>query len=318
MESLLQLNPEDQALQLERLTCLRDLARRDERLATYQELCAKKETHPVFCQQYAQELRDDARRHADAIWLLRRAIRRWPVHAANYYILANLYSDQRRFDEALELYRIAACMDDKDEQLAQAYFSSAVFRKQTGQALDFLRRRFERFGRKSSLPARTLSWAYMQLDCSREALEVIEAAIQLRTTDGELLLYAADTHAACGLEHLPRAEQLLQEARDKAPPGAWLRTAARVAACGSRLSEALECWNQVLQIQPLAIDAHRAVAQLLSETQGREAALEHLRQAAERFPHLRPLQELRVEWLREELPEVRESAIRQAIAGRAQ
>ncbi len=314
VERLLEVNSEDQSLQLERLSCLRDLTRRDERLSIYEELCARSETHPIFYQQYAQELRSDARRHDDAIWLLRRGIRRWPTHAANYYVLANLYWDQRRFDEALDLYRIAACLDDKEEQFSHAYFATAVSRNQSEQALDFLRRRFERFGGKSGFPARTLYAAYTQLDRNQEALEAIDAAARLRPDDGELLLFAADAYAACSLENLARAEEMFQEARDKSPPGSWLRTAARMAACDGRLDDALESWMQVLRIQPLAIDAHRAMAQLLAETQGRAAALEHLRQAAERFPHLYPLHELHVESLREEPPEVSEAVIRQAIA----
>ena len=317
VERLLEINPEDQSLQLERLSCLRDVAHRDDRLATYRDLCARKETHPIFYQQYAQELRADARRHDDAIWLLRRAIRRWPAHAANYYVLANFYWDQRRFDEASELYRFAACLDDKDEQLAHAYFSASVCRHETDQALDFLRRRFERFGGKSSFPARTLYSAYSQLDRNREALAVIDTALELRPDDGELRLFAADSYAASSLEHLARAGQLLQDARDKSPAGAWLRTAARLAVGDGRLSEALEYWMQVLQAQPLAIDAHRAAARLLAETQGRPAALEHLGQWAERFPHFHPLQELRIEWLREEPPEVSEAVIRQTLIAHA-
>jgi tetratricopeptide (TPR) repeat protein len=311
---LLEVNPEDQSLQLERLSCLRDLARREERLATYHELCRKKDTHPLFWQQYGQELRVDARRHGDAVWLLRRAIRRWPSEAANYYVLANLYADQRRFDESLELYRMAMCLGDKEEQFAHAYFSAATYHKQTDTALDLLRDRFARFGRKSSLPARTLFAAYMQLDRTTEALQVLEQAMQLRPDDGELLLFAADGYLSCSMENMPRATALLENAKDRAPAGVWLRTAARLTACDGRLEDALGCWRQVLETQPLAIDAHRAVTRLLAETQGRAAALAHLEQMAARFPHHHPLHELWIEWMRDEPRETREPVIRQVLA----
>jgi len=314
VEELLETNSDDQTLQLERLTCLRDLAHREERLDTYRTLCDKKETHPVFWQQYAQELRADARRHDDAIWLLRRGIRRWPTEAANYYILANIYWEQRRFDEALELYRFAACLDDKEEQFAQAYFSAATCRKQTDRVLRFLRDRFERFGEKSSLPARTLFSAYLQLDRTGEAMEVVDQALALRPDDGELLLFAADAYLACSTKNMSRAAALLKQAEEKSPPGAWLRTTARMASSDGRLSDALAYWQQVLDIQPLAIDAHRAVAQLLAETRGMVAARSHLEQAADRFPHHHPLHELWIEWLRDEPSEVREPVIRRVIA----
>ncbi len=314
VEGLLAIQPEDQSLQLERLGCLRELARREERLAIYREQCAKSETHPLFWQQYAQELRSDARRHDDAVWLLRRAIRRWPTEGANYYILAGIYWDQRRFDEALELYRLAACLDDKEEKFAHAYFLAANSLKQTERALRFLRERFERFGRKSSLPARTLYSAYVLVERTPEALAVIEEAMARRPDDGELLLYAADAYLSSSSEQLPRAQALLQQAQAKCPPAAWLRTAARMAQREGRLAESLDYWRQSLERQPLAMDAHAAVTQLLAETQGRAAALDHLAQTAHRFPHYHPLHELWIEWLRDEPPEVRDPVLARILA----
>ncbi|MDX1948074.1 MAG: tetratricopeptide repeat protein [Pirellulaceae bacterium] len=314
LDELLAIAPDDQSLILERLACLRNQARREERLEIYRQLCAKKETHPVFWQQYAQELRPDARRHEDALRLLGRAIRRWPTEAANYYILANFFWDQRRFDEALTLYRFAASLGDKDEQLVEGYFNAASWFKQTDEAFAFLRDRVVRFGKKSSQPARTLANAFLQLDRNREALEVIEAALLQRPDDGQLLLFAADLWLACSQEHLPRAVELLERARDKAPRQAWLRTAARMAHTDSRHEDSLALWREALALQPLAIDAHRAIARLLAETEGPAAALAHLEQSADRFPHHYPLHELWIEWVRDEPAAVREPVIRRVVA----
>jgi len=313
VEKLLETEPEDQTLQLMRLTYMRDLVHRQERLDIYQMLCDRKETHTVFWQQYAQELNADARRHDDAIWLLRRAILRWPTEATNYYILANIYWSQRKFDEALQLYRFAACLEDKNESFAQAYFSAATCRKQTNLVIRFLRDRFVRSGRKSSLPARTLFSAYLQLDRTSEALEVLERALLLRPDDEEFLLFAADAYLSCSTENMPSAETLLRKAEKKCPPREWLRIAARMASSDGRISDALSYWQQVLDIQPMAIDAHRAVTQLLAETKGLAAALEHLEQAVSSFPHYFPLQELRIQWVHDEPLEVREQVIRQVI-----
>ncbi|HID75782.1 MAG TPA: tetratricopeptide repeat protein [Planctomycetaceae bacterium] len=314
VKQLLQWAPDDPTLQLARLACLRDLARREDRLAAYKKLSEVKQPHPVVWQQYAQELRCDARRHDDAIWLLRRAIRRWPSEAANYYILANIYWDQRRFDDAVPLYRFAACLGDKEEQFAHAYFMASLSVKQTERALRFLRDRFERFGARSSLPARTLFSAYMQLDRMQDALSVLDQALRRRPDDGELMLFAADAYPSCSAEHLPRAQQLLERAKEKVPAGAWRRTAARMATLAGRLTEALEHWQQVLLLQPLALDAHQAVAQLLAETRGRAAALAHLEQAAERFPHHHGLHELWVDWVSDEPAEQREPVLRRVLA----
>lgn len=314
VNELAALFPDDQNLQLERLSLMRHQSRREERLDAYAALCKKKETHPIFWQQYAQELRLDARRHSEAIWMLRRAIRRWPTEGANYYILANIYWDQRRFDEALELYRFAACLGDKDEQFAMSYFSAACWFKQAPEVLRFLQGRFERFGKKSSQPARSLASAYMQIDLSREALSTVDAAIALRPEDGELALYAADLYVACSLEHRPRAVELLQQARDKAPRGHWLRTAARLANMAGEHAESLSLWREVLALSPLSLDAHSAVARLLAVTQGGSAARNHLATACDRFPHYHPLHELWIESLRDEPAAVREPVVRRLVA----
>src|SRR5207237_3359030 len=118
---------------------------------------------PYSWQQYAQALVPDARAHDRAIRLLRRAIRYRPTTAANFYTLAHILWDQRRFEGALELYRFAACLEDKNEQLARDYFVAARYLKQTEAALLLLRNRCTRFGKLSGWTARTLSWAYGQL-----------------------------------------------------------------------------------------------------------------------------------------------------------
>ncbi len=314
VERLLEYAADDQVLQLERLGLLRDLAHREERLETYKILCGRKETHRIFWQQYAGEMQADARRHDDAIWLLQRAVHRWPTEATNYFILANIYWDQRKFDEAFQLYRYAACLDDKNESFANAYFMASIWGKQTDLTLNFLRNRFERFGKKSSLPARTLFSAYLRLDRTTEAFNVVEQALIKRPDDGDLLLFAADACLKCSSENMARAVELLKQAEGKCPPGEWFRIAAKIATSDGRLSDALAYWQKVLEIQPLAVDAYTAVTHLLAETQGLAKAYAHLEQATDRFPHHYPLHELRIQWVHDEPSEVREKVIRKAIA----
>jgi len=182
LERLLQLFPDDENLHLSRLAALRELARRDERLATFRELCAKPKPSPVFWQQYAQELVSDARERPTAIRLLRRAIRFMPLVAGNYYVLAGALWDERRFAESLELYRLAVCLDDKDEYLARSYFTASRHFRATDAALEFLRSRFQRLGNKSSLPARTLFWA---LDVTERHAEAFRRRRRVGDANGQ-------------------------------------------------------------------------------------------------------------------------------------
>jgi tetratricopeptide (TPR) repeat protein len=314
IEELLKLTPDAACLQLERLGCLRDLVQREQRMAIYRELCEKRGAHSIFLQQYAQELGADGRRHAEAIVLLHRAIRQRPAEAGGYCILAGVLWNDRRFEEAFELYRFATCLNDKEEAFAGSYFRAAQWFKRTEEAFDFLRKRFERFGRKSSCPARTLVQAYLQWNRTADAVAVLEEAMRLRPDDGELQLFAADSYLTCSGENVAIASSLIEKAKGAAPPAYWLRSAARLASREGKAAEALQLWRQLLQFQPLANDVHQAVARLLAETEGKASALAHLATAVDRFPHNLPLHRLRLEWIRGEPAEVREAAIRLAVS----
>lgn len=313
VERMRELFPEDTVLQLARLSLLRDLSRREERMATLEREYQRPEAHPSFFTQYAQELAADAREHPKVFDLLKRAIRRNPVDAGNYYLMAGILCDQLKFEEALELYRIAACLEDKNESVAEAYFRMAHHRKQTESALDWMRRRVERFGHLSSQPIRTLDWALRRLHRDREAAAVLQAAIERRPEDGDLLLYAADVKACETMSHLDEASELCRRAERFCPRAQWLRGKARLARYRSDHQEALAIWREIVEMQPLAIDGHRAIATLLSEVESQAAALEYLRSVGERFPRHQPLLALWIEWLYDEPPEVSEPLIRRLI-----
>jgi tetratricopeptide (TPR) repeat protein len=310
-EQLLELFPNNANLLLSKLSCLQELARRDQWMALLQQLCSQKSSHPVFWQQYAQVLSDDAREYNKAIHLLRRAIRFMPTDADNFYTLANILWYQRHFQEAFELYRFATCINDKDHKFAFAYFSAARYFKQTEAAILLLGQRFQRFGKQSPQPAQTLFWAYSQVERMGEAFAVLETAFELRPDDGELLLYAAKVYASNG--NFDRAATLLDKAKDKAPYASWLRTAASLALYRGELVTALELWQRIVETQPLAMDANRSVARLLAETKGNVTALEFLQQACDRFPHSYALHQLWSQWLYDEDPTLAEPVLRHLI-----
>lgn len=309
-ERLLELFPDDVNLKLNKLACLRTLARRSERLQLLKTICAEKDSHPLFWQEYAQELSSNAQEHPAALRLLQRAFRAQPLDPRNFFLQANILWAHHRFDEALELYRFAACLKDTDEQFAHSYFIASRHFRQTETALRFLESRFQRFGRRSSLPARTLFWAYEQLDRMSEAFATLEAGLALRPDDMDLVLFAADAHARHG--KYDQASELLSRAASISHSTLWLRTAAAIASYRGDLAAALSFGRRILEIEPLAIDTNRQVAQLLAETESREAAIAHLRQVTARFPYSYALHQVLVEWLRGD-PVAAEAALRHLI-----
>ncbi|MCI0387171.1 MAG: tetratricopeptide repeat protein [Acidobacteria bacterium] len=310
VEKLLEQFPEDANLKLQKIVCLRTLARRSERLDYLKAVCSDEKSDPLFWQQYAQELSEDARENRAALRLLHRCFRVRPIEASNFFSLANIRWSQRMFEEALDLYRLAACLKDTSEQFVQAYFIASRHLRKTQDALKFLEQRFQRFGRRSGFPARTLSWAYEQTGQSAQALEILRKGLVLRPEDGDLLLYASDAFARHG--DFEQASTLLERSQGKASLTETLRGAAIVAAYRGELKESLRLWQQVLEAEPLSNDANRYVAQLIAETEDRERAIDFLRAATRRFPHSLPLHQLLVEWLSDDLPEA-EKVLRHVI-----
>lgn len=122
------------------------------------------------------------------------------------------------------------------------------------------------------------------------------------------LLDAVEAHAGSG-DH-DRAQALLSPAEGRCPRSQWLRSAAALATCRGEPSRALALWLELCELEPLALDAQRAVVQLLAAMHGRAAAAAHLERAAARFPDHAGLQRLWLEWLGEERPAAAERVAR--------
>ncbi|MBI1347134.1 tetratricopeptide repeat protein [bacterium] len=313
LDKLVACYPDDPTLQLSRMSRLRELSRRDERLVALEELSSKKDAHPAFLGQLAQELCSDAREYDRALRLLRKGIRLWPRDSGNYYLTAGILSDRLQFTDALEMYRFAACLDDKNEYLAEAYFRMAYYQQQTAEALAWLQKRALRFQTRSSRPTRTLNWALRRLNRHEEADKVLEAAIAQHPDDGDLLLYAAEVVSGTSHAQIKRAVQYCEQARAHCSEADWLNTRARLASLQGDRATALECGQRLADMQPLTVSVQRSLAVLLWETESREAALDYLKSLVERFPHHQPTLSLYVEWLGDESFEVAEPALRQLL-----
>lgn len=308
LEDLLRLHPEAGHLRLARLGWLRELSRREDRLAMLREISKDGKGEPVFWQILAQELAADARRLPEARYWCRRALRVAPQVPDAWRTLGTLDWDEGRREQALRAYHTAACLDDTREDLARTYFSGARFLRQTDRALAFLRQRVERLGDKAAGPFMTLFDALTIIDRDPEAATVLEEAIRRRPDDGNLLLFAAEMHLR--RNRRDEASRLLAAARGKTRHLDWLLKAAILAAESGAPGPARAHWQEVLDLDPLHLDAIRNLVRLLAETEGLAAAHMFLAAQCERFPYHYGLHQLYVEWLRNEGPAVREPVLR--------
>ena len=240
-----------------------------------------------------------------------RALKARPTDATSVWLLGEARWREGSLSEALELYRFATCLDDKEESLARSYWNAARHLRRDDDALRFLEGRFRRYAARSAQPCGTLYWAFWQLERKPEGFAVLEEAVGLRPEDGSLLLFLAESYAYHG--ELEKAEARLEGAKGLSRSGEWLRTAAALESLRGDLTKALSLWREVLEAEPWVLDANRSFARLLAETDSRSAALDHLAQACERYPHNYALHQTRIEWLRANGPAAVEAAVRQIL-----
>ncbi|HEX3151383.1 MAG TPA: tetratricopeptide repeat protein [Gemmataceae bacterium] len=307
VDALLALFPDDNTLLLTRLNTLRDLGRKDERTETARRQLARRDADPLFAHQYAQALVSDPDRLDEAASLMRRAVRQRPYAPAGYYILGNVLWEQRRFQEATDLYRFAASLEDRDEQFAEAYFRAARAVEQTPEAMRFLKARYERTRGKIAGPARAMFYALSEEDEVESAFDALAACWAAPPTGshgrnphevGEVMLFAAEMRT--NYNEPTAGQKLLDDARPLATRAAWLRSSARQALVRADLPEARRCWDELLREDPLAGDIHRNMSRAVADLEGRAAAIEWVRGQCERFPFHYPLHQLLIDWLRGE------------------
>jgi len=289
--------PSDVNAQLAQLSLLTQLSRRPDRLQRLHDLCTAPQADPILWLHEVRETIEDGRQHAALRGRLRKIIRFRPQMAGSYHELARIEWARQRRDTAVELFRFAACLDDKDERHAHSFFVSMRHVGRAAEALQMLQGRFKRFGLQSSQPARTLCWALEELGQSHEALQVIDKALTWRPEDGQFLLYAADFIARRG--DTEKAMNLLQRAESCSSRNAWRLQTAALATYRGDTEAACRQYQAIVAEDPLAVDAQRTYTRLLADIYGLTKALEHLRAVVKQFPYHYLFNQLLVEWLRE-------------------
>jgi tetratricopeptide (TPR) repeat protein len=335
-DALLGRFPHEPTWVLAKATALRELNRMPERLALLEAAAAGLDAEPMVAQTLAQALLPLPHRQEEAARLLRRSVRNRPAAAAGYFLLATHWWERRRFGEATELYRFTSTLEEREDQFADAYFRAARVTDRVPEALRLFQQRAGRAAVPVPAATRALYHALLDRDEPAQAAAALDQAIrklqeagdggqsanperprrggehrgagddapaadgggaapEAGRALGELLLFRAECHAAAG--RFEAAEADLAAARPLVQPAAWHKGAARVARVRPDLATAGAHFLEVVRLDPLALDAHRALAVLLADTDGRAAARTHLAQACRRFPHHHPLLKLRAEFL---------------------
>jgi cellulose synthase operon protein C len=282
LDKLLELFPNDPVRLLMRLGCLRN-ASRQERVEFLERICQAKDADPALFIELARALGEDARCVPSAARWLKRALRFRPLDSNAIAVQADLLWADENYEEATELYRFAASLEGYRENLYQTWFSACRHTRRTKEALALLEDRYKRFGARSEQPGMTLAWAWRELDQPQRAREIYAEASRLRPDDGYLLLNAASLEAR--LRNLDETEKFLYAAKDKVRKTDWLRAKAEIAEWRLDTATSLQIARDILEIEPLALDAHGGVARGLAQLEGTASALAYLKSACADVAH---------------------------------
>jgi tetratricopeptide (TPR) repeat protein len=299
IDELLKLFPGNAARTLRRLGCMHQ-APRHERIQFLETACAPRDADPALHMALARTLQGDARDSARSLRLLKRALRLRQMDSSGFRTLADLLWESEQLEEATECYRFAAFLDGFREYYYQVWFVACRRTRRTEEALEHLQDRYQRFGQRSEQPALTLAWAWNEVDQPHRAREVLESAIRLRPTDGQLMLRAAGLIA--GLSEPEEAARLLASARGRVRESDWLRVRMEIAEKNLDFESVAQMARELLQREPVALDVHNSLIRALARREGTAVALRELQQACAAFPHHCGLRRIVVEWSREAGP----------------
>lgn len=292
-DRLLALHPEAPVPLLGRLACLDGLARPEERRADLWRAARQQGADPLVQQLCARALAADGRTRALAeTWLLASA-RALPGEPSTLSALATLHAADARFADAHACQRLAATLAGADEEQQLAYFHYARVVGEVPEALSYLEARCRTLGARAAGPWLTWMAALDRLDRAAEAEAVLSEALRTRPDDAWLGLAAARRALRQG--DLETARRRLDRARPGARRADWLRVAAELERQSDRREAAIDLWRDVLRTEPLALDGHAALVQLLRELGDREAAEAHLHALVENHPHHAGILRLAVE-----------------------
>jgi tetratricopeptide (TPR) repeat protein len=294
-ETLLARYPDDLNLQLSKASSLSVIGGRPQHLEYLAELARAACPPPQALVRYAALLAEDGRNQADACAIVQRALRLAALNPAAWSGLGDLAWQAGDKEDCLALYRIAACLDETNENLASEYMRQChiLGRGETG--LTFLRNRLARLGARSAAPALTLFEHLDSLEHAGEGFAVLEAALAVHPDDAHLRVQFVEALIRHG--RLAEAERLLGPSDQGFRRASWLRARAMLAEVQGDVSAALVTSREACVLQPLNLAHHRMVARLLASTESQTVALDHIRAACERHPQHYGLNRLLYDWL---------------------
>jgi tetratricopeptide (TPR) repeat protein len=308
---LLEKYPSDLRLVLCQFDYIHEIGSRNERIEFLQKAVNKFGPNPRLMCNLAEEYLMDAREYRKAAKELR-WLARWLPHDASAVVLyARLAWEQQRHEDAIELCRIAACLEEKDESYSRTFFSTASRHHGADMAMEWLRERHQLWGKQNSDPTLSYIWALEETQQAPLALATFREALAWRPEDGSLLCNAALCFERYGLHD--EAQACLEQAEGRTTETKLLRTRAMLAKSRGHLVQAREHYERLIQLAPTDWNALDTLLDLDLQLDDETLAEKRLRLFIEQWPQCTPLQERLVSWLRKYRPEALSTELEKAL-----
>lgn len=306
-EALLRLYPSEINAKATVLACLSETGTETQRREQLESAANAVNAEWLIREQLAELLIDDARQHTRVRRLLKRVLRRHPTRAKSIGLLAQLASGRNDSREALELLRLAACLEPTNRDATRSYYQYAYWQGEASQAVELLRQRWQRYGKRSAEPAIAMFDALELLDRVDEALALLAEAVTLRPDDSKLWLFAAECYGR--YHRFDEAESALSRAKELAHTSAFFQQAAALCEVRGRFGEALQHLRDAVELEPRSVSIHARITRLLAEVEGPDAACKHLEDLRANYPCHAGFMKLRIEWLSDDEPERAEGVL---------
>lgn len=263
--------------------------------AWWDEVMTKAGFDPIMATRYVQFLMENGRMVDTAARWLHQILTVIPSDGAAWYALGGVHWFKGEHEQALDCFRLASCLQFTHEPYAQAYVSGTRIARRSEEGLNHLRRRCAELGLRSAAPWITLFNQLDLIELTAQGFESLAEGLQLRPTDPDLLLFAAEAELRRG--HREAGLALLERARPVAKRAAWLRCRVIFLRDEGLWAQAVELAKEAATLEPFNIDTHRLVANGLWHVESRQSAIDYLRQMASRHPHHFELQRLLLAYL---------------------
>ncbi|MCX2781752.1 tetratricopeptide repeat protein [Microbulbifer thermotolerans] len=294
-EQLLEQFPQDVNLQLGKIETLSRINAVQKSLQYMESLEESGKAHFLIRSRLTDSLRIDHRNRERVDKMLSELLRQNPLHPQTLYQYACQTCDAIEYEIGSAIYRFVACLEETNEQYASSYFRAERYRQCPDRAIEFLRDRFERFGKKSPGPAISLFQALDALERTEEGLQTLYHGMTLRPDDGELMLFTA--RRLLHLNRTDEAERIAEKAKPHTKTNRYLEVAAEICAHRLQRREAIDLWQNILSSEPLNYEACNSLTRLYIELGHYEQAITFLNNKIAEFPGNYQLQRMRLNWL---------------------